>query len=173
MVADFVDIALSFFHLVGAFIWIGTTLYTGIIFTPVFNKLEPHVRETIIRNLVPRQSNILIIALILTGLTGLLRTFRSPMYSYFMTDPWGWGILLGGGAAALMALIGFLVIIPSGKKLLEISAVEPLPGSSESPLKNPPSPPPEIAKLQTRIVNASMINFILSFVVIFGMAVAG
>ena len=54
MVADFVDIALSFFHLVGAFIWIGTTLYTGIIFTPVFNKLEPHVRETIIRNLVPR-----------------------------------------------------------------------------------------------------------------------
>ncbi len=172
MVADFVDIALSFFHLVGAFIWIGTTLYTGVIFTPVFNKLEPHVRETIIRNLVPRQSNILIIALILTGLTGLLRTFRSPMYSYFVTDPWGWGILLGGGAAALMALISFLVIIPSGKKLLELSTAGS-PESSEFHLKNPSSQLPEIAKLQTRIVNASMINFVLSFVVIFGMAVAG
>lgn len=173
MVADFVDITLSFFHLVGAFIWIGATLYMGIIFTPVFNKLDPPVRGSVMRNLIPRQSKIITIALVLTGLTGLLRTFRSPAYPYLMTDPWGWGILLGGGAAVLMALIGFLVIIPAGKKLLEISAAGPPPGAGGSPPGNPSGPPPEIAKLQTRIANASMTNFILSFVVIFGMAVAG
>jgi hypothetical protein len=89
-----------------------------------------------------------------------------------MTDPWGWGILLGRGAAALMALLSLLVIIPSGKKLLELSTAGS-PESSEFHLKNPSSQLPEIAKLQTRIVNASMINFVLSFVVIFGMAVAG
>ena len=72
-----------------------------------------------------------------------------------------------------MALIGFLVIIPAGKKLLKISVAGPPPGAGVSPPGNPPGPPPEIAKLQTRIENGSMTNFILSFVVIFGMAVAG
>ncbi len=90
MVADFVDITLSFFHLVGSFIWIGATLYMGIIFTPVFNKLDPPVRGTVMRNLIPRQSKILTIALILTGLTGVVRAILIvPNFSIYTTTTWG------------------------------------------------------------------------------------
>lgn len=159
MAVDVVDITLSFFHLIGAFIWIGTIFYIGIIFTPVMNKLEPPLRGTVMKNLVPRQSNVLTIALILTGVTGMVRSvLLVPNFSLYTTSAWGWGILGGTIASILMAVIGFFVIIPAGKKMLSITAAEP---------------PPEIAKLQKRIETGSIINFVLAFIVIFGMAIAG
>lgn len=170
MAVDYLDIFLSFIHLTGAFIWIGAVLYMEIIFKPVLNKLEPPVRSTVMRNLIPRQSKILMAALMVTGISGMVRAILIvPTPSFYTSSAWGWGILGGGVASVLMALIGFLVIMPAGKKMLAISAAGPPPRAKGSP----PGPPPEIAKLQSRIENASMINFILSFFIIFAMAVAG
>lgn len=57
--------------------------------------------------------------------------------------------------------------------MLNITAAGPPPGAGGAPPNSPPGPPPEIAKLQKRIENGSMINFLLAFIVIFGMAIAG
>lgn len=73
MAVDYLDIFLSFIHLTGAFIWIGAVLYMEIIFKPVLNKLEPPVRSTVMRNLIPRQSKILMAALMVTGISGIVR----------------------------------------------------------------------------------------------------
>ena len=61
-------------------------LYMGFIFSPVLDKLEPSVRDPLIRIFLPRQSNILTLAVVFTGLTGLLSSIRNiPNFSIFTT----------------------------------------------------------------------------------------
>lgn len=50
-----------------------------------------------------------------------------------------------------MVLIGFLVITPSGNKLLKIATAGPPPGAGGADPKNHPGSPPEIAKLQKHL----------------------
>jgi uncharacterized membrane protein len=149
---DWVLAILLFLHVGGAILAFGP-LYAFQILGPMARSEPAHLNFAI--RFQRRVGNRLTVPLaVFQGITGLLIVWRVG----FELLQRGW--LLTAIVLYLIALaIAFLVILPTSKRLDELTSTPPPPGAS--------GPPPELVALAKRARMASITNAILILIIVF------
>lgn len=164
--ADILAYVPRFIHILSAVLWLGGAMVWGMVIAPnVLQRGPPPIRRPFLEAVLKPFTRVMIVsgALtilsgfwtmgVLTGFSNIPQTFQIPSY----------GIALGFGTvmAITMYAIGWIVIIPTGAKLLATMQRMPAPAPGA-----PPGPPPaeiqaELAALGKKVGMASMLNILL------------
>ncbi len=160
-------ISMRILHIVFSLFWVGTTFYLVLILTPRLRALGPSVQGPVMGALVPAQIPFMIVSATVTLVTGIVITLimRGAALDTLFVTGWGWSMIVGFVTSAAAAVIGFGIIIPTGRRQSELAA---------SIQGRPPTPEEgqQLGQLGARIGTLMVTNFILLLIATITMAIA-
>lgn len=163
--ADVFTWIVRFLHIFSGVMWVGGAFLWGMVVAPnVLQRGPAMIRRPFLEAVLAKLTRYMIVAGSLTilsgfwvmglivGWDGISEAFQIP----------GYGLALGIGAIAAIAMYveGWLVIKPTGEKLLKIMQAMPAP----APGAPPAAPPAEIPQLGKKLGIAGLTSMILGAV---------
>jgi uncharacterized membrane protein len=165
--ADAVTGIIRVIHIVSSVAWVGGALLWGNVIAPrVMARGPPQIRKPFAEAVIPAMTRYYMIVASLAILSGLLlvtRLFPGDFSGAFQA-PGGYGMALGIGAvsAIAMAIIGFGIIAPTGKKLIAAMGAASTPPTPEQGA--------QLGALGKRIGIMSMLVILFGTIAMIGMA---
>ncbi|HUR69006.1 MAG TPA: hypothetical protein VM370_07140 [Candidatus Thermoplasmatota archaeon] len=154
-------------HIASAVAWVGGALLWGNVIAPrVMARGPPQIRRPFAEAVIPAMTRYYMIVGPLSILSGLVLIWRLYPTDYFSAFQVGGGygpaLAIGALSAILMAIVGFGVIAPTGKKLLAAMGAASTPPTGEQQA--------ELGALGKRIGMMSMLVILFGTIAMFGMA---
>ncbi len=160
-------ISMRILHIVFGLFWVGTIFYMVLILTPRLRALGPAVQGPVMGALMPVQVPFMIVSASVTVLSGVVITLAmrwGALGTLFATG-WGWSMIVGFVTTAAAAVIGFGIVIPTGRRQTELA------GSIQG---RPPTPEEgqQLGQFAARIGTLMVTNFVLLLIATVTMAIA-
>lgn len=166
---------IRFLHIFSGVMWIGGAFLWGMIIAPnVLKRGPPPIRRPFLEAVLARFTRYMMIGSVLTILTGFwvmgLIVGFANISETFQTGEYGIALGIGTLAALVMAVEGFAIIAPTGKRMLQTMQTIPVPAPGA-----PPTPPSaevqaQLAALGKKLGIASMTTLFLGTLALGAMA---
>ncbi len=153
-------------HIFGAIGWLGGAMVFGMVIGPAMEKFSAPTRGEFVVKVVPRFTRFIEVFSIVTVVFGLLTVavYANGDYSIMsLSNSFGLYISIGAVLAVVAIVIGLGVIIPAAHKIVKIT---------ESLMKNPAPPPPELTVAAKRLKFGSVSAMVILIVVTIFMVAA-
>ncbi len=157
---------LTWLHVLGAVGWLGAVMFFGMVLGPLLGKLSPGTRSELVLKLFPKFSRyvgIFAVFTVIVGVTLALVMANGDLSIFAPTTAFGLYITTGATLALVTVIIAFALVIPSARKILKIT---------QNLAQNPGPPPPELAKVSSRLRTTSLAGMILLLLVLVFMVAA-
>lgn len=164
---DALMVTLRVLHIVFGVFWVGTTFYLVLILLPRLRALGPTIQNPVMQALGTVQIPYMVTSAIITILSGVALTLImrwGTLYTLFTTG-WGWSMVISFVTTLGAAIIGFGIVIPTGRRLEALG---------NSIRERPPKPEEaqQLGQLSARMGTLMVTNFVLLLIAVGTMAVA-
>jgi hypothetical protein len=99
---------LNYVHIMTGGLWTGIDLFMGLVLGPVLGGVDPKVRASVFKRLIPRMTFLMPVIAAVTITSGIQLVQRLGFFSW--TDPW---IVAALVISALLTLQGFGILLPN------------------------------------------------------------
>jgi uncharacterized membrane protein len=146
-------------HIFGAIGWLGAAMVFGMVIGPSLPKLSAPTRGEFFAKVAPKYVRYIEVFSILTLVFGVAMVAVLADGNFSIMSPstsFGLFISIGAVLSLVAEALAFTVIVPSAHKMVKIT---------ESMMKNPGPPPPELAVAANRLRIGSTAGMVLLIVV--------
>lgn len=172
---DLLSWVIRYVHMFSGVLWVGGAFLWGMVIAPrIMQKGPPMIRRPFLEAALKPISNFLTMGGVLTILSGVVLMGELVGWANVLATfqgtygPPGYGIALGVGFVAALAMIsvGVFIIKPTAFRLLAAMQAMPAP----TPGTPPAAPPPEVPALGKKLGIASMTTITLGTIALGAMA---
>ena len=160
-------VVLRILHIVFSLFWVGIVFYMILILMPRLRALGPTIQNPLMKALTPVQTRYILVSAIVTVLSGVALTLimRWGSLGMLFSTGWGWSMVIGFITTLVAAILGFGVVIPTGRRMEAI-------GSSIKERPPKPEEAQQLQKLGARMGTLLFTNSILLLIAVVTMSVA-
>lgn len=157
---------LFWLHIFSAVGWMGAAMVFGMVLGPLLPTFNPATRGEIVLKLFPkyvRYSELFALSTVGFGVILALVMSGGNMSNFSPTTTFGLFITIGASLAIVTAIVALGVIAPSAHKLVRLT---------ESAVKTPGPPSPDLMKTSNRLKMSATIGLVLLILVLVCMVAA-
>ena len=164
---DILQVILRILHIIFGVSWAGALFFNVLVLEPRLRRLGPAIQNPVMGSLMPVMIPFMLVSALVTIVSGVAMTLIlrwGALDTLFVTG-WGWSMIISFITTIAAAIIGFGVVIPTGRRLAALA------GSLQG---RPPTPEEaqQLGGLSARITTLTRINFVLLLSAVVTMAIA-